>query len=448
MTLVVVEVATVLALSALGGGGGDSLVDLLNGDLKDLTVLGDVLGGDDRARGTVVCVRDGGRGGDRGSGNVSLGGGGLVGGSGALFLLLAKERAGSAVRVLLVITEDGGGCLAEVAAGRLGGLAGGRAGSLGGLSAAFTADTGVGSGVSGTVLKGNAHGDALLDVLHVLVDEDLRDLESTLAGLRVLLDVEKRAVLNAARVVLAGVKSLLEEVLRFPAHDEVTVVASADRVTVRESELAVLASELVGGPDGLKEQEGVVDVVSLRALTLLDKVGVGNVGLVVIRVGLTSTAARETNLETHAVNAVLVHVGLAGEFVAVERRLGGAAVVEAVEAESPLAQPLLVIGLAGPGAERLIGEGAVEGTKVLVTSDHLEALGEGLDVVHVVQVVGEEATDLRNHDGGAVGVDEVESGGPVGRLVLGDSARSASTLSSQVGVGGFHAELLTRLLVQ
>ena len=311
---------------------------------------------------------------------------------------------------------------------------------------AFTANARVGSSVSRAVLHGNTPGDALCVVHDVLVNKDLRDLESALAGLGVRLDVEERAVLDASRVVLAGVKSLLEELLRFPAHLEVTVVAVASGVTVRKSELAVLASELVGGPDGLEEQERVVDIVALGALALLHKVGVGNVGVVVVRVGLAGTAARETNLETHAVLAVLVHVGLGGELVAVERRLGSTSVVQAVEAKGSLGEPLLVVGLLGPGAEGLIGERAVERTEVLVSGDHLEALGEGLNVVHVVKVVGEKTADLGNHDGGAVAVDEVERGSPVGGLVLGDGAGGASALGSQVGVGRVHGEVLRVLL--
>jgi len=311
---------------------------------------------------------------------------------------------------------------------------------------AFTAYARVGGSISRAVLHGNTPGDALCVVHDVLVNKDLRDLESALAGLRVRLDVEKGAVLDASGVVLASVKSALEEVLGLPAHDEVTVVAVASRVTVRKSELAVLASELVGGPDGLVEEEGVVDIVALGALALLDKVGVGNVGVVVVRVRLAGTAARETDLKTHAVLTVLVHVGLGGELVAVERRLGSTGVVEAVETKGPLGEPLLVIRLLGPGAEGLVGEGAVERTEVLVSGDHLEALGEGLDVVHVVKVVGEKTADLGNHDRGAVAVDEVERGSPVGGLVLGDSAGGASALGGQVGVGRVHGEVLRALL--
>lgn len=449
MTLVVVEVAAVLVAGALGSGGGDGNINLLDGDLKNLTVLGDVLGGDNLALRAVSGIVDGRRGSDGSGGDLLVAGGGRlrlvrVRGGRAGNLLLAGERAGGVVGVLALFTEEGGGGLAKdailAAGGRLGGLARFGAG-LGGVG--VTADTGVGSGVLGTVLHGDTERDALLNVQDVLVLKDLRHVESALGGVGVRLDVENRAVLNAAGVVLASVESILEEVLGLPAHDEVTVVAGADGVTVGESELTVLTSEGLGGPDGLVEEEGVVDVVTLRALALLDQVRVGNVGLVVVRVGLAGTAARETHLETHAVLAVGVHVGLLGQLVTVERRLGGLVVVEAVEANSALGQPVLVVvGLAGPGTERLVGERAIEGTGVLVTSNHLEALGEGLDVVHVVQVVGEKTTDLGNDDGGAVAVDEVERGSPVGRLVLGDGARSAGTLGGQLLVGGLHGEVL------
>jgi hypothetical protein len=448
VTLVVVKVATVLVVRSLRRSSGDGNINLLDGDLKDLAVLGDVLGGDDLALGVVGGIVDGRRGGDGGSGDLLLAGGrgddggrlGVLGGRAGL--------GGGVVRVLLVVTEDGGRSLAKeavVAGSRRCGLAG--LASLGaGSGNGILAPAGVSGGVLGTVLHGNALGDTLVLVNHILVDKNLGDLESALAGLGITLDVEQRAVLDQSRVALASVESLLEEVLGLPAHHEVTVVSSTSRVTVRKRELTILADESVGGPDGLEEEEGVVDVVSLGALALLDQVRVGNVGLVVVRVGLASTAARETDLETHAASAVLVHVLFGRQLVAVERGLGqvGSAVVEAVEAESSLGQPFLVGGLLRPGGERLVGERAVEGAAVLVTSDHLEALGEGLHVVHVVQVVGEKATDLGNDDGGAVVVDEVEGGSPVSGLVLGDGARGAGTLGGQVLVGSVHVEVLGR----
>jgi hypothetical protein len=49
----VVQVATVLVVRALRRSGGDGNINLLDGDLKDLTVLGDVLGGDNLALGVV-----------------------------------------------------------------------------------------------------------------------------------------------------------------------------------------------------------------------------------------------------------------------------------------------------------------------------------------------------------------------------------------------------------
>jgi len=121
VTLVVVEVAAVLAICTLGSGGSDGNVDLLDGDLEDLAVLGDVLGGDDLASGAIGSVVKGRRGGDSGSGNLLVAGrGGLLGRN----LLLAKVRAVRILAVLAVITEDGRGSLAEVAIGGLGSLGG------------------------------------------------------------------------------------------------------------------------------------------------------------------------------------------------------------------------------------------------------------------------------------------------------------------------------------
>jgi hypothetical protein len=123
VTLVGVEVTAVLAIS--GSSGSDGNVNLLDGDLEDLTVLGDVLGGDDLALGAIDGVVKRRRGSDSSSGSDLLvagrgGFGGLVGGGrGAANLLLAKVGA---VGVLAVITEDGRGSLAEVSVGRLGSL--------------------------------------------------------------------------------------------------------------------------------------------------------------------------------------------------------------------------------------------------------------------------------------------------------------------------------------
>lgn len=435
VALVVVEVAAVL-LGALGGGGGDGDVLLNNSDLEDLAVLGDVLGGDDVAAGVVLGVVEGRSGGDGGSGDLGVLGGGAVG-VGALGVLL------------IVTTKDGRGGLVKETLGRLaGGARAGLASVAGRLRLGRASLVGVAADarVLGSVLRAVLHRDTkrdtVLDAHDVLVSENLGHVEVALAGLALVLDGEQRAVLNASRGVLAGVESVLEELLRLPAHDEISVVTSTGGVTHGKSELAVLASEELSGPDGLVEKEGVVHIVPLGALALLDQVGVGNVAVVVVGVGLTGTAARETDLETHAVRAVLVHVRLGWKLVAVERRLRVAVVVEAVEAESALGQPELVIGLLGPGAERLVGERAVEVTSVLVTSDGTEALREGLDVVHVVEVVGKKTTDLGNNDRGAIVVDEVKRRGPVSGLVLLDGARGASVGRGQVLVGALHGELL------
>ena len=99
-------------------------------------------------------------------------------------------------------------------------------------------------------------------------------------------------------------------------------------VAVGPDELAGLALEGVGVPDGLVEERGQTGVEAVGALATVNQVGVGHVALVVGRLGVLSVPARrEEDLGADTVGAVLVHVRLVGQEVAVARALGRLAVV-------------------------------------------------------------------------------------------------------------------------
>ena len=205
------------------------------------------------------------------------------------------------------------------------------------------------------------------------------------------------------------------------------------------------ALELVGVPDGLVEEGRVALVVAFRALATVDHVGVGHVALVVIG-GLLAVAARgEHDLGTDTVGAVLVHVLLSGEEVAVARALGGATVVHAVHADGLLAERLLSHILRSPGRGWRVRDGTAEVAETRVASEHLEALGESLQVVADEKVVCKHTTDLGNDLGLAILVDEVQGRGPVGGLVVVELARGALRLTEHV-IGGRLGEVC-RLLV-
>ena len=195
------------------------------------------------------------------------------------------------------------------------------------------------------------------------------------------------------------------------------------------------ALELVGVPDGLVEERRVALVVTFRALATVDHVGVGHVALVV-RSGRIAVAARgEHDLSTDTVSAVLVHVLLVREEVAVARALRGPAVVHAVHADGLLAKRQLGHVVRSPGRGWRVRNGTGEVAEARVTSEHLKALRESLQVVADEKVVCEHTTDLGNDLGLAILVDEVEGRGPVGGLVVVELARGALRLTEHV-IGG------------
>ena len=137
---------------------------------------------------------------------------------------------------------------------------------------------------------------------------------------------------------------------------------------------------------------------------------------------LAVPARGEEELGTDTVDAVLVHVLLAGHGVAVTRALGGLVVVEAVEADGLLAKGELSLVLWAPGRGWRVGNDTGEVAQAAVTGEHGEALGEGLDVFAQEEVVGKHTTNLGNDFGHAALMHKVKRGCPVGRLVAGELA--------------------------
>lgn len=378
--------------------GSDGDVDLLDGELNDLVLIrvSDVASGNNVGR--VGSILDRGRGSDAGGRGFSAAG---FDGAG-----LSAESAASLRTNAVTSTRSGHGDDDTTLSGGGRGRVSGRVRKSWALRERGRRRRGRTHGrrsntsaasdwVFGSWLWAPLNGDidrkTVARAVTVVAVEGLRQVEFALGTSSVVLEVEQRAVGDLAGLALALVKSALQEVLRFPAHDEVAVVASALGVTVRQEEHSIITGKVVGGPDCLEEEEGVVDIIALRAVALLDQAGVGNVRLVVRRVLLAGTAAREGKLNTNPVLAVGVEVVLLWHFVTVERRFWVLGVVQAVEAEGALTQPVLVGGVIWPAAQLRVWEWASEVAEMVVSSNHLEALWERLDVLEVVKVVTRDA---------------------------------------------------------
>lgn len=236
-------------------------------------------------------------------------------------------------------------------------------------------------------------------------------------------------------------------------HQSIRCPLLTSGVAVGNDKLAGLALEVVGSPDDFVEQSDQAGVEALGAVAVLDEIRVGHVRLVVLGIDVLSVPARrESQLETNAVGAVLVEVLLGGHEVAEQRSLRGLGVIQAVETESALLEVgLRCLAHGSPVGLRRVGLGGVaEGvvTAQVASGDHLEALGEGLDVVLGVteQVVTgfvlvvvpyrrqirvadnhlrEHASNLLDGLESAIVMLEVHVGSPVGRHVLLGGARSA-----------------------
>jgi hypothetical protein len=288
--------------------------------------------------------------------------------------------------------------------------------------------------VAGAVLDWDVSAETLCGALAVVRHEGLGHLlDFALALLELGLQGrgEDGAVFDAAGEVGAGVDGGLEGV-NVPAVHEVGVVSVAcgllvkgygqkqmvrltGGVTVGPDHLAVLAVEGVGVPDGLVEERGQAHGEALGANTAIDHAGVSDVALVVRGRDVLAVPARgEEDFSADALGAVGVEVLLVGQEVAVARAFGLAGIVHAVEAERLLHQRLLGHVGGGPCGRGRVREFACEVTHARVSGNHLETLGEGLDVVSNKHVVCEHTTDLGNNLGLATCVDEVQRRCPMG----------------------------------
>lgn len=326
-----------------------------------------------------------------------------------------------------------------------------RAGLDGGSSAVSTCDGVLGSSL-GAVLNRDADGQTIAWTMAVIFFEILGHREGALGCVTVALQGEERAVLDLTRWAGAGVDGFTKELGRVPAHHEVGVVAGSDGIAGGEDELARHSSELLGGKNGLEEEEWVVDVITFGAVTFLDERWVGDVRSVIVGVDLTRAARWKGHFEAQTIDTVVVHLILGWKDVAVERGFGLFAIVQAVEADGALLEEELIGRIGGPQAQLLIREGTGKVAVGWVSGDHLEAFGEGLEVIKVEQVVCEHASHVLDHFDLTVAVLKVQWRGPVGGLVLNDTTRCAVVLFvgalGQVLVGRVHAKVCVQQLVQ
>jgi hypothetical protein len=208
-------------------------------------------------------------------------------------------------------------------------------------------------------------------------------------------------------------------------------------VTVGPDKLTSLALESVGVPDGLVEERGETSLETLGALSTINHAGVSDVALVVLGGDILAVPARrEHDLGADTVGAVLVHELLVGKEVTVAGALRGLVVVHAVEAKRLLHESLLGHVVLGPLVGWRVGNGTGEVAVTAVTSEHLEALGESLEVLAEEEVVCKHTTNLGDDLGLATLVDEVQRRGPVGRLVVAELARRAGRVTEHLIGGG------------
>jgi len=252
-----------------------------------------------------------------------------------------------------------------------------------------------------TRLNGDAQSETVTRTSGVVVGENVRLVKGALSGGRVVLNVEKRAVLDQTREVSALIDSRLEKVCTtFPANNEVTMVpVSCDvlagthwrrklveltgRVTSREDKLSVNASKGIGVPDGLEEERRKFDRKSFGAISSHDLVWESNVVAVVRRVEILSVpAAWKHELQAETIGTLRVQERLFREEVAVERSFRGGVVVETVETDGVLSQSRLgrEVGTSPVGLWRIRNRVIGEVAKSFVSGDHLEAVREGSNV--------------------------------------------------------------------
>lgn len=362
-------------LRAFGDGDGD--FDLLDANLVHDAILGVDGGGDDAVVVAVVVGvggRSGGRRGNRRGRRASRGSRrrDVVHGNASWALGVGR---GVALR----------GDRGDRRHGRLGG----------GLAAAGARLERV--GVFGAVLHGDVTAETVGGAGAVVVLErggGVLDLAGALLGLGLEVAREDGAVFDAAGEVGARVDGGLEGI-DVPTVDEVGVVSVSGGVTVGPNKLSCLALERIGVPDGFVEKGGQANWEALGTIAAVDQAGVGDMTLVVIGGNILSIPARSKHdLGADAIGAVVFHVLLGGQEVAVARTFRRLAVVHAVHSNGLLTKRQLCFIRVGPGRCRRVRHRARKVAKTRVAGEHLEALGESLDVVAQEKIVGKHTTDL------------------------------------------------------
>lgn len=221
----------------------------------------------------------------------------------------------------------------------------------------------------------------------ILVLQHIRHLELAFALIVLGLEVENRTILDLPAWVRALVNGLLQDT-RFPALHEVTVVTKSSGVAVGQNELAIVVLEFLGVPDGLVEEGDQAMLVSLRAGTVHDEGGIGDVRFVILRVDILAIpAGGEHDLKAKTVRTEEVQEGLLWQIVTVQGSLSGLVVVQAIETNGLLAQGSLRALITEP--ERLGGIGDRPGKVALegIASEHTEVRREGLDVLSIKKIV-------------------------------------------------------------
>ena len=214
------------------------------------------------------------------------------------------------------------------------------------------------------------------------------------------------------------------------------MVVPTSRITIGHHKHAISSSKGIGAPDRLVKKTRETNRVSFGAVAVHDKIGVGNVILVVVALDIVTIPARgEHDLQAKTVGAVAVEIFFVGHVVAVQSPLRLFAVVETVESQRPLLEALLV-SLAQRAPRRLLGVRhagvtSSEGTTLRVSSQHLEVGREAGDILAIKEIVpiNHESLDLnqKHHENlrkhaanlfdelelASVGILEVHSRGPV-----------------------------------
>lgn len=288
--------------------------------------------------------------------------------------------------------------------------------------------TGLNRSLAGTLLDGVAARKSLKQASNLLVNLRRNDTSLTLLGSEQIIG-DDRAVRQETAVVGALLDSALKS-RNVPTVDEVTVEPVASRVTHSKDERLAAAIPLVAEVTGvvvnLKEDGDQVDRVAAGAAAAVVATanGVRHVRLVVSGIKVdTIPARREEDLGTETIGAVLGRKTIASA--------GAASVVEADETNGLRCEVVSVVALEG------------------VTSDHAEALGEGLELVVVgtttLEIVDSHTAINTSTIAGLVDtlersvlVLEVEERRPIVRKIRLDGARRAVRRTS---IGVVHVKL-------